>query len=139
MSKTQNYRKQHDQLLEIATDISKQLSEDNLSSDANGVRILLSNFMGKLKYHLAIEDKSLYPNLLAHPDEKIVSTAQEFIDEMGSMGKVVEAYNSKWSSAAKIQSDAADFIRETKNVFGVLAKRIEKENNELYKMVDNST
>ncbi len=136
MSETTRFRDQHDDLLKIASEISAHLNVDELSKDASEVRSLLSKLLGKLSNHLAMEDKVLYPKLLGHSDERVKSLANRFIDEMGGIGKAVNAYKSKWPSPLHIQKDPSDFIEQTKGIFDALAKRIEKENNELYKTVD---
>ncbi len=136
MSGTKTFRDQHDNLLKIASEISVHLNVDELLNDASEVRSLLSKLLGKLTIHLAMEDKALYPRLLEHSDERVKSMAKRFIDEMGSLGEAVNAYKNKWPSALPIQKDPSDFIDQTKGIFDALAKRIERENNELYKMVD---
>ena len=136
MSKTKSFRDQHDDLLKIVSEISAHLNVDELSNDASEVRSLLSKLLGKLNVHLSMEDKALYPKLLEHSDERVKSMAKRFIDEMGGIGKAVKAYKDKWPSALQIQKDPSDFIEQTKGIFDALAKRIEKENNELYKAVD---
>ncbi len=136
MSKTQNFRDQHDDLLKIASEISTHLNVDELSNDATEVRSLLSKLLGKLSVHLSMEDKALYPKLLEHTDAQVKSMAKRFINEMGDIGKVVMTYKTQWSTAVKIQQAPRDFIEQTKNIFSALVKRIEKENNELYKTVD---
>ncbi|NIT62188.1 MAG: hemerythrin domain-containing protein, partial [Aliifodinibius sp.] len=83
MSKTQRYREQHDELLEIATEISAYLQESKVVAEAVTIRSLLSKLLAKLKIHLAMEDKNLYPSLMQSEDQKVVNLAQQFIDEMG--------------------------------------------------------
>lgn len=136
MSKTKNYRDQHDDLLKIASEISAHLNVDKLSNNASDVRSLLSKLFGKLSVHLSMEDKALYPRLLDHSDDRVKSMAKSFMDEMGGIGKAVEAYKGKWPSALHIQKDPGGFIEQTKGIFAALAKRIDNENNVLYKAVD---
>ncbi len=136
MSRTDSYRRQHDELLEVVTEISGKLDALQLAKDASEVRALLSKLMGKLKIHLAMEDKSLYPQLLKSQDPAAKKLAQHFIDEMGSIGLVVDKYAANWPNPASIQKDAPGFVSETRKLFEALGKRIVKENNELYKFVD---
>lgn len=136
MSKTKAYREQHDDLLKVVGEISAQLNVDKLSKDATEVRSLLSKLFGKLSNHLAIEDKSLYPRLLEQSDEQIKTLAKRFKDEMGGIGEAVTNYKQDWPSAVKIQDDPSTFITQTKVIFDALGKRIEQENNVLYKAVD---
>ncbi len=136
MSNTQRFRDQHDDLLKIASEISSHLNVDELSNDASEARLLLSKLLGKLTIHLAMEDKALYPQMLGHSDERVRDMARKFMEEMGGLRGAVNAYKKKWSSALPIQNDPTDFISQTKGIFDALANRIEREDNELYKMVD---
>ena len=136
MSATQRYRDQHDGLLALATEISGSLNVEELTKDASQARALLSQLLGKLTVHLAMEDKSLYPSLLEQGDEQVKKMAQKFSDEMGGIAQAVENYAKTWSSATAIQNDAVTFVDQTKGIFSALADRIDKENNQLYKAYD---
>jgi hemerythrin-like domain-containing protein len=130
------FRDQHDELLKIASDISSYLDVDRLSENAGEVSRLLSQLLGKLSVHLSMEDKALYPKLSEHPDGRVRSMARSFIAEMGGIGEAVNEYKNKWSSSLEIQKNPRDFIEQTKGIFAALAQRIERENNELYRAVD---
>lgn len=136
MSFTESYRKQHKEMLDIATQISQHLKPDVLAKDAKPVRSLLSQLFGKLNIHLAMEDKALYPRLLQHDDTKVKQMANSFIKEMGGIAEAAKEYNGKWAQITKIQDSPQEFIQDTKGLFSTLAKRIQKEDNELYELVD---
>ncbi len=136
MGITSNFIQQHEDMLTVAKEMSKLLDPNILGKDAQPVRSLLSKLSAKLKIHLASEDKSLYPELLNHKDENVKATAKKFMDEMGSISSVFVKYTEKWVSADAIQKNPNDFIKETEGLFSALAKRIEKENKELYPLVD---
>lgn len=136
MGITANFIQQHEDLLSVAKEMSKLLDPNILGKDAQPVRSLLSKLSAKLKIHLASEDKSLYPELLNHKDANVKATTKKFMDEMGSISSVFVKYTEKWVSADAIQKNPNDFIKETEGLFSALAKRIEKENRELYPLVD---
>jgi hemerythrin-like domain-containing protein len=136
MSRTEKYRKQHQELLGIASQIDKQLRAEQLSKDASSVRGLLSTLFGKLKLHLALEDKALYPELIKDSDATTVATARKFAAEMGSISAVVNGYALKWKSTSAIENAPDGFITETKGLFEALANRIKREDNELYALAD---
>jgi hemerythrin-like domain-containing protein len=136
MNKTDRYRQQHDELLEIATEITGYLNESTVAQEAPKVRSLLSRLLAKLKIHLAMEDKNLYPSLLQCGDQKVSGMAKSFMDEMSGIGQAVTEYQMKWSSPMQIQSAPRDFIEHTKGIFQALKDRIDKENNELYVAAD---
>ncbi|MBI5902394.1 MAG: hemerythrin domain-containing protein [Deltaproteobacteria bacterium] len=136
MISTTSFREQHKEMLAIAGEISKGLNVEALKKDASNVRTLLSRLAGKLSVHLAMEDNALYPALASHADASVRLTANNFIREMGGIKKALDAYTRKWATATLIQNGAADFVKETRELFTALARRIEKEDNELYAVID---
>ncbi len=134
MAYTDNFRRQHRELLAIAGEITGKLQAE--PTDAKGLRMLLSSLAGKLSVHLAMEDKALYPRLMEiSPEAK--SVAKAFQDEMGGLGGAFAAYNGKWQLNA-IVADPAGFARETQNVFAALGKRIAMEDGKLYPHADRA-
>lgn len=136
MVRTDMFRTQHEGIMEVAGQILSGLNPDELSRDASDLRSKLSKLLGKLQVHLAMEDKTLYPQLLQHENTMIKMTAKKYFDEMGGISNALKGYMSKWASPRLIQANPHEFIVETKAIFSTLSKRIEQENNELYPMVD---
>ena len=137
MEITDSLRTTHQEIQTIVSQILENLDESALSEKAKEVRSLLVGLSGKLGMHLAVEDKSLYPNLLKHENDEVRLTAKKFMDEMGGISAAFKAYLNKWPHSRDIAANPNDFIRETKNVFRELSDRIDREDNELYKLVDN--
>lgn len=136
MAKTDTFRQAHDELLAIAGELSKHLNVPELEKDATAARSLLSKLAGKLVVHLAMEDKSLFPSLERLDNPKLNATLATFNKEMGGIKDAFTAYVNKWGMANIIKADAATFVKDTKGVFAALSNRINKENNELYKLID---
>lgn len=134
MGFTDKFRTQHDEILAIAGEITEKLKGKG-EPDAAVLRKMLSNLAGKVNFHLAMEDKALYPRLMEHTDGKAKSLAGKFMKEMGGLAQVFTDYNAKWQASA-IKSDPAAFSEETRKVFGALAHRIARENAELYPLAD---
>ena len=60
------------------------------------------------------------------------------MDEMSGIAQAFNQYYEKWTTnAMREQPDA--FVLETKRLFSVLGRRIERENSELYPLMDNLT
>ncbi|MBL7670954.1 MAG: hemerythrin domain-containing protein [Bdellovibrionaceae bacterium] len=138
MSKTEHFRADHKDMVGIVGEISKLLNEAGLGANPAPVTGLLGKLVGKLKIHLVTEDRSLYPQLLKSSDPKVKATAEKFQAEMGGIKTVVEAFATKWMDPREIKAHPAAFIKETKGLFDALAKRIEKEDNELYALADKA-
>jgi iron-sulfur cluster repair protein YtfE (RIC family) len=137
MAATDNFRKQHAELVEFVRKIEPLLDPQKLVTAAPEVRALLSTMIGKLSLHLAVEDNSLYPRLKQHKDTNLRELATKFEREMSGLKPVVEAFSRKWTESA-IRADAAAFCAETRKVFTTLADRIQRENTVFYPAVDKA-
>ena len=138
MASTEFLRRQHRELLHIAEEILDALKTDILESDAVDIRSKLSKLSGKLNVHLIMEDKSIYPELLNHRDDKVKTLASDFVDEMGGLSSAFERYKKKWPSPTSIRNDVNGFTEDTKEIFNDLSKRIYREDNELYPVIEKS-
>lgn len=137
MFSTKNLKQHHAELLQMIAGMSKMLDEQKLGQDDSEMRAGLSGFSGKLLVHLSMEDESLYPVLVGYgKDPSVEATATKFINEMGYLRGAFEAYLNKWLAAKAIQRNPADFVQETKSLFSAISGRIDKEERELYAMVD---
>lgn len=136
MARTDKFRKQHEEILTIARSIAALLGDQISADDAQTARHLLLQMSGKVAIHLAMEDKSFYPNLLASTDSEIRSKARQYMDEMGLLASTFNSYLQKWKTPTLIMENGPAFTAETKVVFNALSKRIQKENTQLYALVD---
>lgn len=96
-----------------------------------------NQFSKQLLGHLTSEDWLLYPSLLQSSDYLIAGTAQTFIDEMGGLLADYKAWSAKWP-AVKIHEEWKLFVFETRELLDALSNRIERENNELYALVERN-
>ncbi len=138
MGRTDNFRRQHTDLVEVVNKMTDMLTPASLRDNAAAMRSLLSELSGKLKVHLTMEDEVLYPALQKHEDENVRKTAQQFFDEMGGLKTVFSEYVQRWPNSESIESNAEDFVNETKEIFTALASRIKKEDEELYKLFEEA-
>ena len=134
MGFTDKFRVQHDEILAMAAEISDKVKA---GAEAPLIRKLLSSLAGKVNFHLAMEDKALYPRLIQAKDTHSNALASKFMSEMGGLAGVFAAYNNKWQVSA-IKADRDAFADETRKVFGALAHRIARENSELYPLADKA-
>lgn len=136
MSRTASFRTQHKELVEIVQAISAKLNPAAAAAEADQIRHLLSSLSGKLNFHLAMEDKSLYPAMLASTDPAAKKAATEFMNEMGGLATAFKNYVAAWPTAAAIKEKPADFCAQTQGVFAALGKRVEREESVLYALAD---
>ncbi len=137
MSKTATFRDQHARILGVANSMELRLAgTESPKAKASELRRLLSSLVGKLAVHLAMEDETLYPRLLAHADKKVAELAQRYIDEMGGLSAAVRVYADRWPTPLAIEQDLGGFEQETLDVLRALKQRIAREDGELYRLVD---
>ncbi len=136
MAATQRYRTQHTELLALTDQILTLIAAGDIVGRVASVRALLSALAGKLSIHLAMEDKTLYPNLMLHHDPDIRALAARYSDEMGSLAEDFTQFNRRWLTAAHIEKSPTEFVTEATRIFAALSSRIEKEDQGLYRLVD---
>ena len=135
MAYTDNFRRQHQEILDIVGEMHGRLKPEQAAADPKALRSLLSALAGKLTLHLAMEDKALYPRPVERDFENSRAIANAFSQEMGGLAQAFASYNQKWQATA-IGADPSGFVRETQDVFAALGRRIGRENKELYPLAD---
>jgi len=136
MARTDNFRKQHAEILQIARDINQNLGSAITDDVALLIRRQLSKMHGLVGLHLAMEDKSLYPSLLQSADPAARHLAQQYSAEMGDLAATFEQYMAFWASSITIGANAPAFTEQSKAIFNALSKRIHRENTQLYPVAD---
>lgn len=86
--------------------------------------------------HLKCEDWALYPRLKATGDPELVRITSEFEREMGDLAGDFVAYDDRWTSE-RVAAEWSEFCRETIQMFEILTMRVEREERELYPLVEN--
>jgi len=136
MGQTDSFRRQHQEILGLVKELHPQLDVVSLRRDAAPVATGLQRLATMLKAHLALEDSTLYPKLLAHADPAVAATARRYQQEMGGLLTVFSNYIERWPAASSIQQEPDLFLSQTQQVVAALLARVEREDGELYPMAD---
>ena len=122
------FQKEHKQVF----DALKLIQQAGIRSKQS--RQTLLSIKDLLVHHLAKEDKTLYPLLLASNDQTTRYTAREYIKDMQVTSRVVLAFFDKYSSdnLTASQSLDADFITDIITLMKKLQLRIAREEKFLY-------
>ncbi len=57
---------------------------------------------------------------------------------MGDLSNVYADFKTKYNTRSKIMTNSAAFLTDAKVVFSAIEKRIQKEDQDLYKLAENS-
>ena len=134
MSELVKLRYEHAYLVEIVGRLSDVIARPHPPA-ANELFRLRRELSSTLIGHLKTEDWVLYPRLLGSVDQKIAETARAFSDEMGGLAQAYTAYAEKWTATA-IGQDWLGYCQETAAIVEALACRINRENRELYPLLE---
>jgi hypothetical protein len=124
------YRNQHQRILELITELSKELGPKT-AANAAAINSILGKLGGALAAHLAAEDNVLYPKLGADPRPQVRNIAKQFQAEMGGLKRAFSEYSYRWN-AASIATKSADFEQETRGIIKALKDRITREERDFY-------
>ncbi len=133
---TDNLRRQHEELFAEAGELLAALSVDTIAANAHELRRRLARFSGKLSVHASMENDALYPRMVAHPDPRVSTVAREFVEAFGGIYDAFSGYLRRWPTAASIEGNPVAFVRESKDAFKMLARRVMRETSELYPLAD---
>jgi hypothetical protein len=125
--------RQHSELVQVATEMLRWLDVGKLQRDgAAYAHRALASLGTMFDRHLADEERSLYPDLLHHPDPQLRALAERFWTERAAVQTEFEEYRASWPSAASIAIAPAQFIEETRAVLGTLWRRMKQEDDVLH-------
>jgi hypothetical protein len=136
MNLISTFRQQHDQIEQVASEISQDLDSTRLTLDASDIRRKLRNLLTRLKIHNSLEADSLHVNLLHHNNRLIASEASRLMEEAANMTEELEQYRRFWLKTGAIENRPNDFIEETQALLNVLHDRFNRENNDLFNRVE---
>lgn len=133
---TERYRRQHDELAALAAAIEQKLEGVQAGQKAADVRRLLAQYSGKLSVHLRMEDEALYPRALGDGDATLQRVAATLQGDVGPLHDEFQAFLKAWPSAAVIEARPRDFALQLARTLRTITRRMQREEAELYPLVD---
>jgi len=134
------YEELHEQIHKI-TEISNvflYLIEDRMMCDTEITCDLFFDYVGRVKDHLEVQDKTIYSAILHDGDASAKETAENFMSGSKEIKRIFQSYLKKWSKQGKHQlviSNYDDFSDETRDMFDLVLNRIQDETERLYPLV----
>lgn len=122
---------QHQAIIRLASDLVGLVGKLRTREDATEARTLLERLDRVLGAHLELEDRSVMPLLSDSDDPATRALALDCVEEMGGIAQVWAGHLALWTVEA-IQRAPARFASATHNLMGAVARRVEREERELY-------
>lgn len=133
---TERYRRQHDELAGLVASMEQRLDGVLAGGSAADLRRLLAQYSGKLAVHLRMEDEALYPRALGDGDATLQRVAAVLKRDVGPLHEEFQRFLEAWPSAAMIESRPRDFAMQLARTLRTIARRMQREEAELYPLVD---
>lgn len=130
------YRAQHRELAAAFGRLEALLAGVEL--DAALARELVGRLAGKLAVHLRMEDRGLYPELLASPHAPLREAARAFQAGMGSLRARADAHALRWLRPGAIERAPGDFAADLRGLLEALAARVAAEEAHLFPLVERA-
>ncbi|NBJ17022.1 MAG: hypothetical protein FNP40_15985 [Dehalobacter sp. 4CP] len=133
-----NINKQHSEIRRAIIELQEDVyDEEEVRKNQLNISLRIGNLSGILLSHLNYEDLFIYPSLTQHHDEKIRKMAQDFQEEMGDLSSQFENYQHKYLRKPEaLKSNTLEFIKDTEQILYKISKRVEKEEFELFLIID---
>jgi hypothetical protein len=132
---TSNFRRQHDELVSLAVELSGVVEAPRTPGSVARIQSVLNRLAGKLQVHKAMEEESLYSDLLSHERQEVRELAQRFQREFGDVYQVFLDFRDQWNGS-RVGDRYDEFVPAARGLIAALAERVERENNGLYALVD---
>ena len=88
--------------------------------------------------HLALEDDTLYKELLVHPDPELQRTARNFLSGSHELWHLFTDYMQHACKPDSKSKECEAFVKESQDIFEMLEKRIEFEESKFYPLAEKA-
>lgn len=131
-----NYLEQHNNIKEELQILKNLVNRGNIEGDAQEISLHINTLAGKIKVHLASEDKHMYLDLINSGNEEQKKTAIRYQNEMGDLMDVFTTFKGKYNTRSKILENHNSFRQELRDIITAIEKRIAMEESGLYQLLE---
>ena len=133
--KTDRIKSDHDALLGYVGGL-RELVQAGIPENAEAIFRELMKISASIKLHLAIEDRTLYPALMAAVDPRIAATGKRYQQEMGDIAQQYDAFSRRWNHPQHVQQDSEGFRDDANRVLRIVFERMQRENLDFYPRIE---
>lgn len=126
---------QNDKITELSN-VLYYLINDRAICDTAVTGELFFTYVDQVREHLDVEEREIYQVMLAHRESDIRNIANKFLSGSGEIKRVFGQYLKRWCKNKHLLiKDHDQFVKETREMFDLVLRRIEDEVEHLYPTV----
>lgn len=135
MATFKQLNQQNDKITELSNMLSLLIAERSMC-DLEVTSDLFFDYVDSVREHLDTEERELYQSLLLHNDPNVRNTANKFLSGSAEIKRVFNEYLKRWCKHKALYiKNHEQFVSESKEMFGLVLRRIEDEVEHLYPTV----
>ena len=112
-----SYLDQHEAVKEEIKIIKSLIGSGNYEKNGRDIALHISTLAGKIKVHLSMEDKYLYPGLIEKGNADVKKMANSYQREMGDLADEFVKYKDKYNTNPKLLQSAESIKSDTEKIF----------------------
>jgi len=134
--KIENLKEQHLKIRELIDDVKSCIKLDKTNDNLMQLVYKIKKLAGVLRIHLSSEDRYLYPLLMESDDKHTKELSESFDKSMGGLSNAYISFKTRYNTFVSIAENYEEFMLELDRVFDQLITRLDREDNELYPLVE---
>jgi hemerythrin-like domain-containing protein len=135
---TYPYRTQNARILDILGQLEAMLDAQSLRVDPRAAHLTHSYLLRWSLVHLAMEETTLFPELKRSADPALRRVAARFQCDLKSLEATFTEHDDRYARAGAIQRSPEEFITRTCALAQALRDRVEREESELFALIDRT-
>lgn len=132
------YHHQHAGLLRMAVELTTAMQQPFSPEALRQVRVQVARLKGAMLVHARMENDALYPYLMSHPDPEVAERATALFDELGEMYDGFAEFDARYALVDCNERSANEYYSAIRRLLKRLGKRMQREDMELYPLVERA-
>lgn len=120
-------------------DALRALSRAGVREHAEQISEVITGTASHIKFHLAAEDRVLYPQLARSGDARVAAMSARYQREMDDIAQAFSGFVGRWRVPSRLAADPDGFRRDANIVLKALFERLKHEEAELYPAAELAT
>jgi hypothetical protein len=132
---TEQFTRQHHEIISLCDQLFECAIEKHIGKDASFVHKIQQSLYKVLNLHHRLEDHAFYPMLHEHQDPRVREASLRLKEKFLNCGNTHQLYQETYPTPQSIESDPAQYVRDTQTIINMIRNRINSEERELYSLL----